>query len=52
MARDFIDFVKAWANVAYGDEVVFDTMSKIVKGDVTELKVLVGCLLATRLDYL
>jgi hypothetical protein len=42
--QTLIDFVKAWANVAYGDEVMFDTMSKIVKGDVTELKALVGML--------
>ena len=39
-----INFVKAWANVAYGDEVAFETMSKIVKGDTTELKALVKIL--------
>ena len=39
-----INFIKAWANVAYGDEVVFDTMDKIVKGDTTELKALVSIL--------
>jgi hypothetical protein len=39
-----INFVKAWANVAYGDEVTFDTMDKIVKGDTTELKALVSIL--------
>jgi hypothetical protein len=39
-----INFIKAWANVAYGDEVTFDTMDKIVKGDTTELKALVSML--------
>jgi hypothetical protein len=39
-----INFVKAWANVAYGDEVTFDTMDKIVRGDVTELKALIAML--------
>ena len=39
-----INFVKAWANVAYGDEVTFDSMEKIVQGDVTELKALLGML--------
>jgi len=39
-----INFIKSWANVAYGDEVTLDTMDKIVKGDVTELKALVGLL--------
>jgi len=33
-----INFVKAWANVAPGDNVYFDTMDKIVTGDVKELK--------------
>ena len=42
--QTLIDFIKAWANVAYGDEVTFDTMSKIVKGDVTELKAIVKML--------
>jgi hypothetical protein len=39
-----INFIKSWANVAYGDEVTLDTMDKIVKGDTTELKALVGLL--------
>tara|TARA_R110002096_G_scaffold423189_1_gene630149 strand:- start:48 stop:794 length:747 start_codon:yes stop_codon:yes gene_type:complete len=39
-----INFIKSWANVAYGDEVTLDTMSKIVKGDTTELKSLVTAL--------
>ena len=36
-----INFVKAWANVAPGDNVYFDTIDKIVAGDVKELKELV-----------
>ena len=39
-----INFVKAWANVASGDEVSFDTIDQIVKGDLTELKSLVSAL--------
>ena len=47
-----INFVKAWANVAYGDEVTFDTMDKIVKGDVTELKALVTILATNQVRLL
>ena len=39
-----INFVKAWANVASGDEVSFDTMSSIVKGNVTEIRELAKAL--------
>tara|TARA_R100001509_G_scaffold156249_1_gene119360 strand:- start:571 stop:1320 length:750 start_codon:yes stop_codon:yes gene_type:complete len=39
-----INFVKQWANVANGDEVYFDSIAKIVKGDVTEVKALVKLL--------
>ena len=39
-----INFVKACANVAPGDNVYFDTIDKIVTGDVTELKQLVTAL--------
>jgi len=39
-----INFVKAWANVASGDDVSFDTIAKMVKGDTGELKSLVGAL--------
>ena len=39
-----INFVKAWANVASGDEVSFDTISAIASGDVTEIKELVKVL--------
>lgn len=37
-----INFIKAWANVASGDEVTLDTINKIVTGDVTELRSLVS----------
>ena len=33
-----INFVKAWANVKQGDEVFFDTIAAIVKGNVAEVK--------------
>ena len=36
-----INFVKAWSNVASGDEVTFDTMSAIANGDISEIKALV-----------
>jgi hypothetical protein len=36
--RELIDFTKAWANVAAGGTVFFDTMSDIVQGNVKELK--------------
>ena len=39
-----INFVKAWANVASGDEVTFDTMPAIANGDLTEIKALVKAL--------
>ena len=39
-----INFVKAWANVAPGDNVYFDSIEKIVGGDTTELKQLVSAL--------
>ena len=39
-----INFIKAWANVASGDDVSFETMDKIVAGDVTELKTLMKML--------
>jgi len=37
-----INFVKAWANVASGDEVYFDTISAIANGDLAEIKTLVS----------
>ena len=39
-----IHFIKAWANVAPGDNVYFDTIDKIVQGDVTEIKALLSTL--------
>lgn len=39
-----INFVKAWANVASGDDVSFETINQIVKGDTKELKALVNLL--------
>ena len=33
-----INFTRAWANVASGDEVSFDTIDKIVKGDLAEIR--------------
>ncbi len=39
-----VNFVRAWANVAPGDNVYFDTIDKIVTGDVTEIKSLMETL--------
>ena len=39
-----INFTKAWANVAAGDEVTFDTMSAIAAGDTSEIKALITAL--------
>ena len=39
-----INFVKQWANVANGDEAYFESIAKIVKGDITEVKALVKLL--------
>jgi len=39
-----INFVKQWANVANGDEAYFESIAKIVKGDVAEVRALVGLL--------
>jgi hypothetical protein len=47
-----INFTKAWANVANGDEVTFDSIAKIVKGDVTEIKALVGLLASNQVRLL
>jgi len=33
-----INFAKSWANVASGDDVYFETIDKIVRGDVSELQ--------------
>ena len=47
-----INFVKAWANVANGDDVSFDTISSIVTGDVTEIKALLGALKSNQVRVL
>ena len=39
-----INFTKAWANVASGDEVSYDTMDTIVRGNIEEIKGLVKVL--------
>ena len=39
-----INFVKAWANVAAGDEVSFETIDNIASGDVREIKSLISIL--------
>ena len=47
-----INFVKAWANVASGDEVSFDTIASIVTGDVTEIKSLITALVSNQVRVL
>ena len=47
-----INFVKAWANVASGDEVYFDTIDAIVKGNLTELKALITSLTTNQVRLL
>lgn len=39
-----IDFIKAWANVASGDNVYLDNLGAILKGDMTELRALQAAL--------
>lgn len=47
-----IDFTKAWANVANGGEVSFDTITAIANGDVKEIKELVKALSGNSLRVL
>ena len=47
-----INFTKAWANVANGGEVSFDTISSIVKGQVKELQEYVNVLKDNKLRVL
>jgi hypothetical protein len=47
-----INFTKAWANVANGGEVSFDTIDKIVHGDVKELREYVKILADNQLRLL
>lgn len=47
-----INFVKAWANVANGDDVYFESIANIVRGDVKEVKALVKMLAANQIRLL
>lgn len=47
-----INFAKAWANVANGDDVYFESIDKIVKGDVAEVKALVKVLAGNQVRLL
>lgn len=47
-----MSFVKAYANVANGDECAFETMDKIVQGDVSEIRQLVNALSDNRVRVL
>tara|TARA_R110001583_G_scaffold109576_3_gene258427 strand:+ start:10715 stop:11494 length:780 start_codon:yes stop_codon:yes gene_type:complete len=47
-----INFIRAWANVAPGDNVYFDTIDKIVAGDVTEVKSLLDTLKSNQVRLL
>ena len=49
---DLIEFTKAWANVAAGASVYFDTMSDIVNGNVAEIKTLATALKNNQLRVL
>tara|TARA_R110002051_G_scaffold102168_1_gene173296 strand:- start:463 stop:1236 length:774 start_codon:yes stop_codon:yes gene_type:complete len=49
---DLIEFTKAWANVAAGGTVFFDTISDIVQGNVKELKDLAVALKSNQLRVL
>lgn len=47
-----INFAKAWANVANGDDVYFESIGKIVKGDVAEVKALAKVLSGNQIRLL
>ena len=47
-----INFAKAWANVANGDDVYFESIDKIVKGDVAEVKALAKVLSGNQIRLL
>ena len=51
-ADTLTDFVKVWANVAPGDEVQLDTLDKIEKGNMAELKTLIKALANNKLRVL
>ena len=50
--RELIEFTKAWANVAAGGSVFYDTMADIVNGNVTEIKTLAAALKNNQLRVL
>ena len=47
-----VNFTKAWANVANGGKISFDTIDAIMKGDVKELKQLIKGLASNKLRVL
>jgi hypothetical protein len=47
-----INFAKAWANVANGDDVYFESIGKIVKGDTAEVKALAKVLAGNQIRLL
>ena len=47
-----IEFTKAWANVAAGDEVSFNNIASIASGDVSEIKALATALLSNEVRLL
>ena len=47
-----INFAKAWANVANGDDVYFESIGKIVKGDTAEVKALAKVLSGNQIRLL
>ena len=47
-----MDFIKAYANVANGDECAFETIDRIMAGDVTEIKQLINALSDNRVRVL
>ena len=47
-----INFIKAWANVASGDEVYFETIDEIVKGNLGEIKALINVLITNEVRVL
>ena len=47
-----INFIKAWANVSNGGDCYLETIDKIVNGDVSELKQLIGALTENKVRLL
>jgi hypothetical protein len=50
--EELVFFMKAWANVANGDDVYLETIKKITAGDVTELKEYITALEGNRVRLL